>query len=295
MRTSPRCAQHRQIPSAKGGATVGAISIRMEKMLIRVLAQGHDVCIESGRLVIRSVNGLPVPQCFLDNHGEEMFKDILAGIRPKVYVYYEYSTGAYDARFPGITLQFRPVFEGDHAYAIFNVDLTRERDTKTGRRGEGLPPGHFRIKGERCAFYKFWKKSGAEFPRRTSAFHDYMGRLKGILFMAELSSSKSNRLDAKTLRPLSISAEVIRAAFLPDKVQTTSGQMTDKSRTNSPDSISAQTSVNRDLQPKFTTGALKHGKAVYKEAGLGFQSKPSIKRIEDQSNEEWTARLCSPG
>ena len=262
-------------------------------MLIRLLELGHEVCIESSRLIIRSANNQPVPDSFLEKHSG-MFQEILDRIKPKVYEYYEYSVAAYDGRYPGITLQFRPVFEGEYSFAIFNVELTRERDTKAGRRGEKLPPGQFRIKSERCGFYQFWLHSGAVFPRRLSAFHDYMGRLKGILFTAECSRKEPKRLDAKTIRPLSISAEAVREAFLPDMVQTNAGQTPDKRRTILPDKVSAQSHVNRGLQPKSTTGTSKYGKAVNKEAGIGIPLNPSTKRIEDQSNDEWTAHFCSP-
>ncbi|MDU9390505.1 hypothetical protein [Pseudomonas sp. zfem002] len=265
----------------------------MGKMLIRLLELGHEVCIESSRLVIRSANNKPVPDYFLEKYSG-MFQEILNRIKPKVYEYYEYSVDNYDGRYPGLSLQFRPVFEGVYSFAIFNVELTRERDTKAGRRGERLPPGHFRIKSERCGFYQFWLRSGARFPRRLSAFHDYMGRLKGILFTAECSSEKPERLDAKTIRPLSISAEVIRKAFLPDMTQTNAGQTPDKLRTILPDKVPAQSLMQQGIQADFATGAVKHGKAVNRGAPVDSSLTASKTRPEDQSEDEWLRDYCSP-
>ena len=58
----------------------------MGTMLIRLLELGHEVCIESGRLIIRSANNQPVPDSFLEKHSG-MFQEILDRIKPKAVSY----------------------------------------------------------------------------------------------------------------------------------------------------------------------------------------------------------------
>lgn len=108
---------------------------------------------------------------------------------------------------------------------MFNADLTRQRNTAAAKAGALLPKGQFRI-GKRSHFYKFWMGTGLPFPRRLSAMHDYMGKLRSVMLTGLLTD---DRINAGSLVPVSLSTEQFRKAVLPDKFRTISGQLPDKS------------------------------------------------------------------
>lgn len=112
--------------------------------------------------------------------------------------YITYSTGLYGRQNAGgVTLQLLCERTGEDYYVIFNADIKRKRNFKDKKAGTLLPKGRFSV-GRKSAFYKFWLSTGITIPPRLSAFNDYMGKLKGLLFLAEINSD--NRLNACTLR-----------------------------------------------------------------------------------------------
>lgn len=184
--------------------------------LTKLLGRGDRVSINEGRLRIVPASGNPVPDEWLSTHGEAISSLIfcLAAIKP--YFYDIYTTGNYQVagngkRVGGITLQFVCPDTGEAVYAIFNASLTRERNTKNGNAGAPLPKGRFTVT-ERHQFYKFWKATGLPLPKRLSAFHDCMGKLKGVAFSGAIHNG---RFDTKTLKPVSLSDTQIRQLFLP--------------------------------------------------------------------------------
>src|SRR6218665_3562149 len=219
---------------------------------VRRLLSRADVSIECGRLVIRPTSGQPVPLEWLQKHSAALVREILSALGTEAYQYRSYTTGNYDSgRLPGITLQFQSVSTHEDCYVIFNASLSRSRSVDAGKAGKALPKGHFRV-GTRSGFYRFWLLTGLALPRRLAAFHDYMGNLRGILFVAEMKEGQANRMNAGSLEPLSVSALGMRRAFLPDSARTNAGQMPDNFRTRVPDKDLAQTLAAHSLQPIST-------------------------------------------
>lgn len=263
----------------------------------KLLCRGDEVYIEHGRLVIRPASGKPIPKDWFQDHSLGIIREILNGIGIESYEYRDYTTGLYGKdKLPGVHLQFRSVVANSSTYTIFNADLTRTRTTKTGKAGSPLPDGHFRI-GELSHFYNFWIETGLAVPKSRTSFHDYMGKLRGILFTAEVTANRQSRLKSGSIRPASVSAEQVRIAFLPDKLQIKSGQPPDNSRTTLPDKESAQSLETRGFQPKSATCHESHGKTVIREYEYRDADIPHhyYKKPEDQSIDEWTADLSRPG
>lgn len=262
----------------------------------KLLCRGDEVCIEHGRLAIRPASGKPIPQDWFQDHAPGLIRQILNGIGIESYEYRDYTTGLYGkGKLPGVNLQFRSVVANSSAYTIFNADLTRSRTTKAGKAGSPLPDGHFRI-GELSHFYNFWIETGLAAPKSLTSFHDYMGKLRGILFTAEMTASRQNRLKSGSIRPMSVSAEQVRIAFLPDNLQIKAGQAPDNFRITLPDKDSAQRLDARGFQPKSTTCHENHGKTVISDCEYTGTALllPQRKRPQEQTNEEWLAELCSP-
>lgn len=263
----------------------------MANMLIRLLNRGDKVSIDLGRLSIRPKSQKEIPQEWLDEHSNAIIKDILSGLGIDAYQYYEYGADCYGARHSeGVTLHFRSVVQRSHAYAIYNADLYRSRNTATGLKGERLPAGQFRIRNQRWGFHKFWERSGLKFPPRLSSFHDYMGNLKGILFIADGSDSGSERLDKKTLCPLSVTAEEIERALLADNSLTVSSQKADNFRTNLPDKEFAPGHGKQGSQARLNTCSSPHGKAVNRSRGVVHHYPTQETPPKFQENEEWLER-----
>jgi hypothetical protein len=264
----------------------------------KLLSRGDEVCIEQGSLVIRSASGKPIPPDWFQDNSPGLIREILSTLGIESYEYHDYKTGLYGKgrlKMPGVHLQFRSVVENSSAYTIFNADLTRSRTTKAGKKGSPLPDGHFRV-GERWHFYNFWIETGLAVPKSLTSFHDYMGKLRGILFTADMTANRQNRMKCDSILPVSVSAEQVRIAFFPDNLQTKPGQAPDNSRITLPDKDSAQSLEARGFQPKSTTYHESHDKTVISECGNAGTGSlpPRPKEPKDQTMDEWTNDLCKP-
>ena len=111
-----------------------------------------------------------------------------------------FSTGTYGGGYPGVTLHFSSEPMQEEYYCVFNAELTRLRNTKSGKKGAPLPGNQFRIT-TKYGFYKFWLKTGLAFPPRLGSFHDYMGNLSKIQFTGKLVLGKPGRLDSSSIEP----------------------------------------------------------------------------------------------
>lgn len=261
-----------------------------------VLNRGGVISIELGRLVIRPQSGKPVPQDWLHKYSLILIREILIKLDIEAYEYDSYSTGYYGRhKAPGVTLQLPSVVSRLDTHAIFNADLTRNRNTTAGAKGTPLPQGHFHI-GKRSHLFNFWQSSGLPLPKRLSSLYDYMGNLQGILLTGTLVDGHRNRLNAGSLRPLSIATDEIRRTFMPDTGRTMTKQLTDNNQTKSPDKEAAPAQQNRGIEAKRTTGSANHGKTVISTRGYTAVSscRASRKRPQDQTHDEWLDDYCLP-
>jgi len=256
-----------------------------------LLSRGDLVVIEHGRLRLEPVSGEPVPDEWLDDHQDKIISEIIKRTGTDAFTYESYSTGSYgECRAGGVTLQLISVLAEAPHYAIFNADLTRKKSTQHGKAGTPLPDRHFRV-GRRHLFYKFWLATGLTIPRRLSSFHDYMDKLRGILFTGDYI--KGGRLKADSIQPLSITHQQLRTAFcipgLPDKPRTTPGHSSDNSRTRVPDKHSPLPHAQQAVQPITTTGENNHGTSKQGNAGIRGNVFPlnNPKSLEEQSVDEW--------
>jgi hypothetical protein len=193
--------------------------------------------------------------------------------------YLSYSLGAYEnGKYEGITLQFVCNDTGDDYHVHFNVDLVRQRSTKNHKKGSPLPKGHFTPR-PKSRFMEMWRSTSLPVPRSLTSFHDCMGKLKSIVFMAEVS--KGTRLDAGTLRPMS----------LPDNSLITTRQLPDKNLITFPDKDINQ-SHTEPAQEKISTKCPNNyviSKQVSEYTSNPISPIDDTKRVQNQTNEEWLA------
>ena len=190
-----------------------------------------------------------------------------------------YSVGAYEnGNFDGITLQVTCEDDEKGYHVIFNVDLDRQRSTKNYKKGSPLPKGHFTPK-PKSGFMEMWRSTSLPVPRSLTSFHDCMGKLKSIVFMAEIS--KGTRLDAGTLRPMSV----------PDNSLITTRQLPDKNLITIPDKDINQT-LTESTQDKISTTCQNNyviSKQVSEYTSNPISPIDDTKRVQNQTNEEWLA------
>ena len=177
---------------------------------------------------------------------------------------------------PGILCQFVSSLTGDGYHVFFNVSLERQRSTKKHKKGSPLPKGHFTPKPN-SAFIQMWRSTSLPLPKSLTSFYDCMGKLKPIVFMAE--TSKGNRLNASTLRPM----------HLPDESLITSRQLPDKNLINLPDKDCLQTSIASVSQENL--GTCQNNYVISKQVSENI-SKPitaidGSNMAKEQTYDEW--------
>ena len=163
---------------------------------------------------------------------------------------------------------------GNHVF--FNADLVRQRSTRNHEKGSPLPKGHFTPKPN-SGFMQMWRSTLLPLPRSLTSFHDCMGKLKPIVFMAE--TSKGTRLDAGTLRPMS----------LPDNSLITTRQLPDKNLITFPDKDIYQSHAEPKKKSISSTYPNTYviSKQVREYTSKPFSPKDDIERLQNQTNKEW--------
>ena len=124
-----------------------------------------------------------------------------------------------------------------------------------------------------------WRSTLLPLPKSLTSFHDCMGKLKYSVFMAEIS--KGTRLDAGTLRPMS----------LPDNSLITTRQLPDKNLITFPDKDINQIPTESTKESIFTTRPNNYviSKQVSEYTSNHISPIDETKRVQNQTNEEWLA------
>ncbi len=181
-------------------------------LLATLVFRGDEVSIEQGRLKIKPSSGEQVPPEWMRLNTAKIINEILVVLNREAFLFDGYSTGEYGSkRYSGITLQFSSIPVDKDCYAIFNAEIRRARNSKSGKKGALLPVGRFRV-GKKSSFVKFWAQAGLQMPSRLSSFHDRMGRLRGICFTGSFRHAK--KLSNDSVVPLQVSAVEIRDTIL---------------------------------------------------------------------------------
>lgn len=263
-----------------------------ETSLLKLLvSRGDQVSVFNGRLQISPASGDSIPPQWMADNSSRIMGEISSVLGLLVLEYCSYRSGAFGSeRFPGISLQFVSALDDEDYFAAFNASITRARNTRGGASGKRLPAGHFRV-GKQSAFVKFWKRSGLKLPNRLSSFHDYMGKLKRIYFVAEVR--KGAKLVNGSIKPLNISVEMMReltrGVDFTDNSHTICIQATDNIQTTLPDSESAQAEYSSEVHGSSTTSEIYRGERLI---GIGGQRGNVIPLIasklpKDQTVDEW--------
>lgn len=275
-------------------------------LLQKLLNRGDRVEVVAGVLVIEAASGKEVPPKYLADHREQLIREILEIAGRDGWIYTGYTTGNYPVGNgklkPGVTLQFASLSTGELPWCVFNVILTRARTTTTGKAGGALPKGHFRV-NPTFSFCAFWKSTGLKLPK-LSAFHDCMGKLKGLIFSFEVEPGTS-KIQDKQISLVNVTTEELlkklhpgieTAAITPDKHLTTTRQASDNYPTRIPDKESSLAQSTQGFKSFSSTGTnkcdtSKQGNAYTRGNVIPLSS--SSKRVQDQTTDEWLSHLDS--
>lgn len=258
-------------------------------MLNALTTLGDSTSIEGGQVVIETHNGFKITSLPKDI-ACALAKEILELFDIKAFFYTSHSTGIYDKKYPGLTLQLLEATSDEPYYTIFNVEIKRKRSTKYGRQGELLPAGKFRV-GKRSSFCNFWRSTNLALPPRLSSFHDYLGNLKNFVLIADEVANRPGRLNSQSLRALSVSADEISRRFLADNNRTAAGHGPDSEQTSVPDKTFAQ---SRQAQAKHSEpGTCAVNCENQSISGHGYKvglANPCQQKLpENQTMDEWLA------
>lgn len=266
-------------------------------LLKKLIHRGHYVAIEQGRLVIKPKTKALIPSGWIRQNRRPLEREIISHLGVTAYRYEKFTRGEYGVghgkRQSGITLHYKNMLTGDTPRLTYTVPITRDRDTKYGKKGQRLPNKQFRV-SHRMSFYKFWVKLDLPLPARLSAFHDCMGKLSGILLTSTCTTStKGSSLDKENLAMLEVSHAEILSIYngageiqLPDNQLTSTRQTPDNLLTKVPDKKTQQSHTTHELASDSTTGEQNPGNKVIRKDGYKDRhSTPIDPRM--QSNEEW--------
>lgn len=261
-----------------------------QPLVKKLLDRGDQLEIRNGGLCIKAKSGKPIPESWLKNHERNLVIEILQALKMDALLFTDFSTGMFsNGSYPGVQMQFEYLRSEKTAFCVFNAHVTYCRGVK---KGSILPRRQFRV-GKKSEFYKFWRRSTLHFPKRLSAFHDYIGNLKKLYLCAR--EQKGEKLEKQTLQPLSISAKQIKDAFTkkePENLNTESRQIPNKIHTRLPNNDLDLTQPNSAFAADSTKGRNKCGigltgsEAISKN-GISFHSHQ--KPPEEQTVEEWLA------
>ncbi|QKL00054.1 hypothetical protein GEV39_00895 [Pseudomonas sp. NY5710] len=265
----------------------------MECLAAKLLRRGDMVSIERGQLVIQPASGKPVPPEWIAANRTGLCREALMAVGMDAFEYIGYSTGHYGkSRVAGVTLQFVSVLSGQSVYAVFNADLTRQRNTAAGKAGALLPRGQFRI-GKRSHFHRFWLSTGLQMPDRLQRFYKCMGKLSSILLAGEVNQ---DRFDVQSLHPVTITADQLRLAILGHNEGTIWAQAGHKEGTTSGHKEIAAAQSPCGIQPSQTTGVANHGNKVIRMCGnkdISNTPIPTHRPPQEQTVDEWLADYSS--
>ncbi|WP_290705721.1 hypothetical protein [Amphritea sp.] len=262
----------------------------MSKLLKTLLQRSDYLAVEYGKIILIPKNkDTQTSDRWLKDNWLKVASEILITSNQTGFAYQEYTTGRYTQHKAGslhLTL-YNPV-TGNTAYAIFNAKLTRGRNTRFGDENKPLPKKRFTVK-EHSGFTKFWRDMNIPLPRRLSAFHDCMGKLKHRLISAKLD--ENGKAINKTLKPFSIThEELISLVTEADITQTSTKQTPNNYQTRAPDKERAQTHCLSAIETISGT-CLNHCEVKVKETtnkvSATIHPLNGHKAPEDQTLEEW--------
>lgn len=180
----------------------------MSRIITSLISKGHSVSIQNGRVEIIPSKGAIVPPIWLNNHSHRIASEVAQLVNQSIYVYSHYKTGTFNKGIaPGVMVSLNDLLTGENVYAIFNAELKRKRNTKSGNAGAALPKGKFTV-GRQSALYKLWLKTDLELPRRPSELYKSIGKLKSIYLTAQRTNE--SKLSNSSIEMFSCDSQTIQ-------------------------------------------------------------------------------------
>ncbi len=260
-------------------------------LLAHLLKRGDRVSVSQGQLLIEPQSGSEVPDEWMQQNADRLAHDIGSALNISVFRYQSYSTGQYEFKrknggvihIPGANIQMLDLIHITKAFCIFNVELTRDRNTKHGKEGAPLPEKQFRPRPG-SDFVKFWQLCPFKPRKDNCSYHRRMGNLKPLILTG--CYKEDEKVVTSSLRPLSITHDELFSSVMKGqtvrKACVTGVYDVRKACVSSVCNESAQTQTTQGLQPNLTTGAICYGNTVNR---LKVNRDTSLQDIEDKGAE----------
>lgn len=234
-------------------------------LLVKVAARA-SIAIEQGRLVIIPSSGSPIPDDWLQENQDDLFRAISEVTGIALYSYIGYSTFPSNSKTgDGVHLQFQQFFprEGLTAFAIYNANIRYSRGDNAGKVKDNNQFGA--SKGSK--FYSFWLRTGLRMPRFPSVFHEVMFDLKALLFTLKAESVDEDiKADKDSVNPASIAykqiAESLRIHQEGIKYSSRTHQEAVKNSSRSPSRRNPVSPYASRATDEFHHGEIHHGNKV---------------------------------
>lgn len=265
-------------------------------MLNQLMDSGCTLAIKGGELVVKKPNGDKPPEEWIKTHATDVIDQIIKVTScQNAYRCFGHSVTPYKSE-GTLTLMFADILTDTDTPLFFNVYLSRKRKTNNSD-SKKLPKGKFRVT-ERCQFKKFWKKTELKDPGNSS-YHDYMGKLKKLIYYAEKANGTGKvkeKINPESVTLLDLSYEQIQTAYLRTKTTDNSPEkptlnpandqvkFTDNQTTQSQHSSSLQ--VNQTTYPKNHDYTLKGNAIDGTRDHYHYQPSRHVPP-QEQSNEQW--------
>lgn len=293
----------------------------MTRIIKRLINLGYSVAINDGRLEVKTKSGCKPSSDWLNQNSSKIASEVAQLVNKSLYVYSHYKTGTFNKGIaPGVMISLTDLLTGENVYAIFNAELKRKRNIKSGNAGAALPKGKFTV-GRQSALYKLWLKTYLELPRRPSELYKSIGKLKSIYVTAQrtneskLSNSSIEMFscDSQTIHRLIGGNSVATLWQLGGKVVVSNGGMELGQTQVASNSVNgnAVSQVDNALQASSKYGCDKprvieskgnestcdsNYDQSYKEMTSNVSTINSSKKIpQEQTHEEWLKDFDSAG
>ena len=174
-----------------------------------------DLSIVDGLLVIRDFDPerQTKAESWLRENYDQIREVICSAIAVPLYIYTDYNADKFGDKYhSGVALNFIQTKTGEEFYTIFNADLKHAKGQKKGRRFSNKK--QFRI-GRGTKFQKALIKWGIPKPRKPAEWWRQMGKLRGRIFIADVSlDGRSEMLIKDSLDTLGVPADVLKEVIL---------------------------------------------------------------------------------
>jgi len=270
----------------------------MGRLVPHILQYGHEVSIKRGRLYVKTAQGNAPNKAWLDFLYSRLLNEISLITGKSLFMYTHFSTGEYSERkISGITLHFEIVGEEYDAWACFNVDLKRQRNSTIQKAGTRRPGKEFKPPPN-GSLMKMLYRLGISRPNRLTRTHKSMYKLKGLILIGDIDDK--NKISNSSIELAEVTTEEILANisnFSMRKQETKWAQKRHNLGTSSGHNKTLGSQYSSLLERNLSACNQNYNTSNHDMSDISILDNIPSTNTSDPSNqtvEEWLAEYSSP-